>query len=200
MNNSTAYFVIILFLWSIPGTSQESSTESLLNRLVDAAIERTHHSVTYDGSYRAIDYPGGDVPDTIGVCTDLIIRSYRAVGIDLQVEIHEDMTASFTSYPDNWGLARPDPNIDHRRVLNLQTFFKRKGKVLPVTDDPDDYEAGDLVTWIIPGNLPHIGIVTGRGSSPGSRPLVVHNIGRGPKLADVLFDFPITGHYQYPRP
>jgi uncharacterized protein YijF (DUF1287 family) len=200
MNRSISYFIIVLFLWSFPTTAQETPTVSLFDRLAEAAIERTRHSVTYDGSYRAIDYPNGDVPDTIGVCTDLIIRSYRAVGIDLQVDVHEDMSVNFTSYPDNWGLTHPDPNIDHRRVANLQTFFKRNGRELPVTNDPGDYKSGDLVTWIIPGNLPHIGIVTGRESTPGGRPLVVHNIGRGPKLEDVLFDFPITGHYQYPKP
>ena len=178
--------------------AQAPSTDRFFDRLVDAAIERTRHSVTYDGTYRAIDYPGGDVPDDIGVCADVVIRAYRAVGIDLQVEVHEDMAANFSAYPDKWGLTRPDPNIDHRRVPNLETFFRRKGKVLPVTDDPDDYRPGDLVTWVLPGGLPHIGIVTDRRSLLGRRPLVVHNIGRGPKLEDRLFDFPITGHYRYP--
>ncbi len=108
------------------------------------------------------------------------------------------MTGNFQEYPDNWGLTRPDCNIDHRRVPNLQVFFRRKGKELPVTDDPDDYKSGDLVTWVIPGNLPHIGIVTDKKTFFGRRPLIVHNIGRGPKLEDMLFDYPITGHYRYP--
>jgi len=165
--------------------------------LVAAAIERTNHSVTYDGSYRAIAYPGGDVPDSIGVCTDLVIRAYRAIGIDLQRGVHEDMSAAFAEYPKTWGLSRPDANIDHRRVLNLRVFFRRHGKVLRVTADPSDYSAGDLVTWELPGNIPHIGIVTNKRSRDGKRPLVAHNIGRGPEVEDMLFDYPITGHYRY---
>lgn len=168
------------------------------SQLVAAAIERTTHRVTYDGSYRQIPYPNGDVPGHIGVCTDVVVRSYRALGIDLQRLVHEDMSAGFDEYPDHWGLTRPDPNIDHRRVPNLQTFFERNGDVLPTSQDPDDYRPGDLVTWMLPGNLPHIGIVIDRLSRDGIRPLVVHNIGSGPKIEDVLFQFSITGHYRYP--
>lgn len=169
--------------------------------LVLAALERTEHRVRYDGSYHSIAYPGGDVPDHIGVCTDVIVRAYRALGIDLQERVHRDMSADFGAYPKLWGLARPDPNIDHRRVPNLQTYFARKGSVLPVTSRADDYAAGDLVTWMLPGNLPHIGIVTSRLTSDASRPLVVHNIGLGPKLEDMLFAYPITGHYRHlPEP
>ncbi len=167
------------------------------SRLVQAAIERTAHAVTYDGSYRSIDYPGGDVPDHIGVCTDLVIRAYRRLGIDLQKDLHEDMRRRFQAYPRIWGLSRPDPNIDHRRVPNLQRFFERKGRVLKVSDDAGDYAAGDLVTWMLPGNLPHIGIVIDRRSDDGDRPLIVHNIGRGPEAEDALFRYPITGHYRY---
>lgn len=167
--------------------------------VVKAAMERTRHRVIYDGAYRAIDYPGGDVPDHIGVCTDVVVRTFRRVGIDLQKEVHEDMTAAFSAYPKHWGLARPDSNIDHRRVPNLQVFFKRHGQALPVSENAKDYLPGDLVTWVIPGNLPHIGIVVSKRSRNGQRPMVVHNIGRGPKLEDMLFDFPITGHYRYPK-
>jgi hypothetical protein len=166
-------------------------------RLSGAALERTAHRVTYDGSYRSIEYPNGDVPEGVGVCTDVVIRSYRQLGIDLQEDVHEEMAAHFDAYPKTWNLSRPDSNIDHRRVPNLQTFFSRRGIVLPVTRNPEDYVAGDLVTWMVPDDLPHIGIVVDRKSSDGSRPLVVHNIGRGPKLEDILFDFPITGHYRY---
>ena len=180
-----------------PALGQESS-DDLSAKLVEAAIERTSHQVTYDGSYRGIDYPGGDVPDHLGVCTDLVIRSYRAVGIDLQQAVHEDMTSEFSAYPQIWGLKKPDPNIDHRRVPNLQTFFGRKGLNLAVTRDPADYRPGNLVTWMLPGNLPHIGIVADRRSADGQRPLIVHNIGYGPKVEDILFEFPITGHYRYP--
>ncbi len=168
------------------------------DRLIAAAIERTGHSVVYDGAYLRLTYPGGDVPDNIGVCTDVVIRAYRAaLGIDLQEQVHEDMSRAFAEYPAIWGLQRPDANIDHRRVPNLETFFARHGETPPVSSNPDDYQPGDLVTWRIPGNLPHIGIVTDRRSADGRRPLIVHNIGRGPKLEDMLFDYRISGHFRY---
>lgn len=161
-----------------------------------AAVAQTGERVVYDGSYRRIAYPGGDVPAGIGVCTDLVIRAYRRVGLDLQERVHLDMRESFAAYPRTWGLRGPDPNIDHRRVPNLQVFLRRAGAGLSVSRRPEDYRAGDLVTWMLPGNLPHIGIVTDRGSDAG-RPLIAHNIGRGPELQDMLFGFPITGHYRY---
>jgi len=167
--------------------------------LCAAAIERTTHTVTYDGAYRTIPYPGGDVPDHLGVCTDVVVRAYRALGIDLQREVHEAMRADFRAFPQRWGLPGPDPSIDHRRVPNLQVFFARKGVVLPITAEPADYQPGDLVTWRL-GTLPHIGIVVDRRSADGRRFQVVHNIGRGPRLEDCLFDFPITGHYRYYGP
>ena len=170
------------------------------SRLVEAALERTRHSVWYDGSYVRIDYPGGDVPADTGVCTDVVIRAYRALGIDLQQQVHEDMRQHFDQYPSLriWGLKRPDTNIDHRRVPNLQAFFTRHGQSLPVSKRPESesYQPGDLVTWVVPGNRPHIGIVVDRKSAAGV-PLIVHNIGYGPKLEDMLFDYPITGHYRY---
>jgi uncharacterized protein len=169
---------------------------STMPQLVAAAVAQTHARVTYDGSYRRIAYPGGDVPDTIGVCTDVVIRAYRKVGVDLQVKVHEDMVRAFASYPKAWGMAGPDSNIDHRRVPNLQTFFRRAGAALAVSQDPRAYEPGDLVTWMLPGNLPHIGIVSDEKSARGT-PLVVHNIGRGPEVEDALFTYPITGHYRY---
>jgi uncharacterized protein YijF (DUF1287 family) len=179
------------------GALAQPPRDSFSSRLVAAAIERTTKSVTYDGSYRRLEYPGGDVPDDIGVCTDLIVRSYRAVGIDLQQLVHEDMKGAFTVYPQNWGLTRPDPNIDHRRVPNLQVFFSRHGTVLENSSDPADYHAGDIVTWALPGDLPHIGIVTHLRSSDGARPLVAHNLANGPELEDMLFGYRITGHYRY---
>ncbi|MEM7247139.1 MAG: DUF1287 domain-containing protein [Acidobacteriota bacterium] len=166
-------------------------------RLSDAALERTKHRVRYDGSYHRLAYPGGDVPANIGVCTDVVIRSYRSLGIDLQVEVHEEMRAHFGAFPKNWGLTRPDRNIDHRRVPNLRVFFTRQGEKLPVTRRGSDYLPGDLVTWTVGGRLPHVGIVVDRRSRDGERPLIVHNIGAGPKLEDVLFEYPITGHYRY---
>ncbi|MCJ8501572.1 DUF1287 domain-containing protein [Desulfatitalea alkaliphila] len=165
--------------------------------LIRAAVAQTKTRVTYDGSYRRIPYPGGDVPAHIGVCTDVIIRAYRAVGVDLQERVHLDMKAAFDAYPPNWGLSRPDPNIDHRRVPNLQTYFRRRGAQLAVSDIAEDYQPGDMVTWRLPGNLPHIGLVTDQPSPDGRRRLIVHNIGRGPELEDVLFAYPITGHYRY---
>lgn len=174
----------------------QSLTDSQAQRLVAAAIAQTNSTVSYDGSYRRIDYPGGDVPANIGVCTDVIVRAYRQIGIDLQLMVHEDMRLAFGSYPQLWGLDAPDPNIDHRRVPNLQTLFRRAGAELPISKDGNAYRAGDLVTWRLPGNLPHIGIVTDQRSREGV-PMVVHNIGRGPKVEDVLFTYPITGHYRY---
>lgn len=173
--------------------------QTLAARLVEAAIDRTNHNVRYDGRYVVIDYPNGDVPADIGVCTDVIIRAYRKLGIDLQQRVHEDIRMSFDAYPSRriWGLTSADRNIDHRRVPNLQTFFSRHGTVLPVTRQADSYRPGDLVTWMLPGNLPHIGIVTDRINPESGNPLIVHNIGAGPKLEDMLFSYPITGHYRY---
>jgi len=176
-----------------------SLADSFGQDLVAAAMERTEHRVTYNGAYYRIDYPNGDVPAEIGVCTDVIIRSYRAIGTDLQQLVHEDMAADFDVYPSRriWGLSSTDRNIDHRRVPNLQTFFTRHGESLPVSDNPSDYAPGDLVTWMLPGNLPHIGIVTDTLSLGTGNPEIVHNIGAGPRLEDMLFDYRITGHYRY---
>ncbi len=176
-----------------------ANASSFTDQLVAAALERTHHQVRYDGSYRRIAYPMGDVPDNVGVCTDVVIRAYRAVGVDLQQLVHEDMRSAFQSYPRIWGLSRPDPNIDHRRVPNLRRFFERRGEVLRISSRSGDYRAGDLVTWMLPGNRPHIGIVTDRKARRSGRPLIVHNIGLGPKLEDMLFAYPITGHYRFDR-
>jgi uncharacterized protein YijF (DUF1287 family) len=137
------------------------------------------------------------VPPHIGVCTDVVIRAYRAVGVDLQQRVHEDMLRAFSSYPRTWGLSRPDSNIDHRRVPNLQNYFRRRGAARAVASDPASYRPGDLVTWMLPGNLPHIGIVVDGRSDDGARPLVAHNIGEGPQVEDMLFRFPVTGHYRY---
>jgi uncharacterized protein YijF (DUF1287 family) len=139
----------------------------------------------------------GDVPASIGVCTDVLVRAFRAVGVDLQQRVHEDMRRAFAAYPKAWGLSRPDPNIDHRRVPNLQTYFARRGVARPRSTDPASFAPGDVVTWMLPGNLPHTGLVIDRRSADGRRPLIVHNIGRGPQVEDMLFAFPITGHYRY---
>ncbi|WP_300545721.1 DUF1287 domain-containing protein [uncultured Pseudoalteromonas sp.] len=168
-------------------------------KIVEAAKERTEHFVVYNGSYRKIDYPNGDVPKNIGVCTDVVIRTYRALGIDLQALVHEDMRDNFSLYPSKriWGLTKPDTNIDHRRVPNLQVFFERHGESQVTSNTAADYQAGDIVTWILPNNRPHIGIVTDELSKDKLRPLIVHNIGWGPKMEDLLFTYKITGHYRY---
>ena len=167
-------------------------------KLVAAGLGQIGQTTSYDGSYAAIGYPGGDVPLETGVCTDVIIRAYRgAFGFDLQKAVHEDMRLSFASYPRLWGLKRPDRNIDHRRVPNLKTFMRRKGAEHAVTDVPAHYRPGDLVTMLLPGNLPHIAIVTGHASADGKRPLIVHNIGAGARLDDLLFAFRLDGHYRF---
>jgi uncharacterized protein YijF (DUF1287 family) len=176
-----------------------SSRQDFTRRLVAAAVERTHHSVRYVSAYVRIPYPGGDVPSDTGVCTDEIIRSYRAVGVDLQREVHEDMVQNFAAYPNKhrWLLMHPDSNIDHRRVPNLMVFFQRKGESLPITNLAGDYSPGDLITWDLGGGVPHIGIVVDQKSRGSERYQIVHNIGDGPKMEDVLFNWKITGHYRY---
>lgn len=181
--------------------ARPSSGSPFLDKLVEAAIERTSHEVRYDASYFKIDYPNGDVPAEVGVCTDEVIRSYRAVGVDLQREVHEDMARDFDAYPHKWGLKQPDTNIDHRRVPNLMVFFERQGASLPVTEDAHDYKPGDIVTWDLNSQMTHIGIVVNVPSETDeNRMQIVHNIGAGPKLEDVLFNWKITGHYRYTGP
>jgi len=181
--------------FSICTAAPEVST--FADKLSASAKERTQHMVIYNGDYRKISYPNGDVPKMYGVCSDLIIRSYRKIGIDLQKNVHQDMLSAFEKYPKFWGLTKPDSNIDHRRVPNLQTYFTRHGISLKVSNNPKSYQTGDIVTWMISGKLPHIGIVVDSRSSDGKRPMIVHNIGWGPKMDDMLFDYPITGHYRY---
>ncbi|WP_262030318.1 DUF1287 domain-containing protein [Microvirga sp. Mcv34] len=182
-------------------TAPYSRAETIENpslRLVNAARAQVGVTLTYNPAYVRLSYPGGDVSSEQGVCTDVIVRAYRrALNIDLQKLVHEDMKTSFASYPRQWGLQRPDPNIDHRRVPNLQMLLRRKGASLAVTSDPADYRPGDLVTQMLPGNLPHIAIISDRRSADGTRPLVIHNIGRGAREEDGLFAFPITGHYRF---
>jgi len=170
-----------------------------LKKLVASAVERSQHVVHYDPAYVRIPYPGGDVPADTGVCTDEVIRVYRAVGIDLQREVHEDMEQNFSAYPRKWRWlsGHPDTNIDHRRVPNLMVFFNRKGETLAITQQAEDYAPGDLVTWDLGGNVPHIGIVVDQKSRASGRYMIVHNIGQGPKIEDVLFSLRITGHYRY---
>jgi len=169
------------------------------DRLSDAALELTKQFVDYDPSYFTIAYPNGDIPIDKGVCTDVIIRAYRKLGIDLQKEVHEDVKSNFSKYPKIWGLSRPDRNIDHRRVPNLMVFFARHGTVRPITNIANDYLPGDIVCWNLGGAVTHIGLVVNRKSADGKRYLIVHNIGGGQVLADCLFEFKIIGHYQYQK-
>lgn len=187
-------FLIILFcFFNVKAQSQ------FAQKLSDAALSLTRDKVTYDPAYYSIKYPNGDVAANKGVCTDVVIRAYRKLGIDLQKEVHEDMKKNFSKYPKKFGLKRPDTNIDHRRVPNLMVFFSRFGKSKSTETNAALYLPGDIVTWLLPGNLTHIGIVVNRKSADGKRYLIVHNIGGGQVIEDCLFKFTITGHYQYPK-
>jgi len=208
--------LIVVFLGSGALDKAQAQVRPFSERLIEAGMERIGKTLVYDPAYKQLSYPGGDVPADRGVCTDVVIRAYRALGIDLQKLVHEDMRRAFHSYPKRWGLSRPDKNIDHRRVPNLRRFFVRHGKVLRVSLNATDYKPGDIVTWDITrpvsetrshdggrqsrlrfGRKPHIGIVTDRRSPDGKRPMIVHNIGAGAKLNDILFAFKVTGHYRF---
>lgn len=186
---------ILLFILLKVNTlfAQNITAEQLSN----AALELTKQKVEYYTGYIRITYPNGDVPPNKGVCTDVIIRAYRKLGIDLQKEVHEDMAKNFHLYPKNWGLKKPDTNIDHRRVPNLMVYFKRFGKVKSITQNPNDYKPGDIVCWNLGGGITHIGMVVNKKSADGLRYLIVHNIGVGQVLEDCLFSFKIIGHYTY---
>ncbi len=163
--------------------------------LIKAARGQIGVTVIYDPAYVSIPFPDGDVPIDRGVCTDVVVRAYRALGVDLQLLVNRDMRKAFSAYPRAWGLKRPDTNIDHRRVLNLSVFFKRHGKSLPITEIASDYKPGDIVAWTLPNGRPHIGLVTDK--REGDTPLIVHNIGWGAREENVLFTFTIIGHFRY---
>ncbi|SBV97471.1 conserved exported hypothetical protein [uncultured Dysgonomonas sp.] len=186
--------ILFTFIISVGISAQESD---FYKRLSNAAIELTKDKVVYDPGYYTIPYPNGDVPADKGVCTDVIIRAYRKLGIDLQKKIHEDMKVNFSKYPKKWGMKSTDKNIDHRRVPNQATFFSRFGSVKKISDKAEDYIVGDIVTWDLGGGITHIGIVTDRMSADKKRPLIVHNIGQGQVLQDCLFSYKVTGHYTY---
>ncbi|HTL97750.1 MAG TPA: DUF1287 domain-containing protein [Holophagaceae bacterium] len=164
--------------------------------LIRAARTQIGVTLHYDSRYQRIPYPGGDVPLDRGVCTDVVIRAYRVLGVDLQALVHEDMLRAWSEYPKDWGMKGPDSNIDHRRVPNLATFFRRHGQTLATGADPRLYRPGDIVTWRLSSGVPHIGIVSDQRSAAGT-PLMIHNIGYGTEQDDVLFDFTITGHFRY---
>ncbi len=190
----------ILFYILTSSANDCYSQDSFFQALADSALTLTRERVAYDPAYFAISYPGGDVPEGKGVCTDVLIRAYRKMGIDLQKEVHEDMLANFSEYPQNWGLSSTDKNIDHRRVPNLMIFFKRHGTEKTINREASNYLPGDIVCWDLGGGITHIGIVVDQKSEDGKRNLIVHNIGSGQVLADFLFEFSIIGHYSYPKP
>lgn len=168
-----------------------------LKQLLDGAIAQAGVTTSYDPSYVKLDYPGGDVPASTGVCSDVVVRAFRKAGIDLQKEIHEDMKAARNDYPTKWGAIGTDPNIDHRRVLNLMAYLRRHGKSLPVSYSAEDYQPGDIVAWDLTSGMDHIGIVTNMVSGSDDHYLIVHNIGSGTRVEDVLFEWNIKGHYRF---
>lgn len=168
-----------------------------VRRVVEDALEQSTYTLYYDPSYVKLEYPGGDVPRERGACTDVIIRAFRKVEVDLQKEIHEDMARSFSAYPQKWGLARPDRNIDHRRVPNMMTYFARQRKALAISADAKDYLPGDVVAWDLGNGTTHIGVVTNIISADTSGFLLAHNIGAGVKIEEVLFTWRIIGHYRF---
>lgn len=187
----------VLILISLFTFGVANCQTNFYQRLADSTLTLIKQKVTYDPAYRVIEFPNGDVASDKGVCTDVVIRAYRKLGIDLQKLVHEDMKANFNEYPKNWGLKSTDRNIDHRRVPNLMTFFSRHGIVKKITYNPNDYEPGDIVCWDLGKGITHIGIVSKIKSLDKKRYLIVHNIGEGQVLEDCLFEFKIIGHYQY---
>lgn len=187
------FIYIIIFTLSAFVASSANATDPI--RLINDARKQINVTTGYDPHYRKIDFPMGDVPLHTGVCTDVVIRAYRGQQVDLQQLVHLDMKKAWKHYPKLWGLKTTDRNIDHRRVPNLETFFKRQGTVLPITDI-STFHAGDIVTWRLPGNLPHIGIVSDKTNAEGI-PLIIHNIGRGTQEEDILFKYKIIGHFRY---
>lgn len=172
------------------------SNNPRIRKAVDSAIEQTQLTFEYDPSYAKLDYPGGDVPIVRGVCADVIVRAFRSAGVDLQKDVHEDMARNFGQYPDKWGARKPDSNIDHRRVPNLMTFFKRSERSVPISKESSDYLPGDVVAWELDNHLLHIGLVTDAVAERTQTYQIVHNIGSGAKLEDVMFNWKIIGHYR----
>ncbi len=201
------FFYVILFSTFIscnidhnklaPAYSDSFKKHNFFYKLSASAISLTHHKVIYDPSYFSIGYPNGDIPSDRGVCSDVVIRSYRKLGVDLQKEVHEDMRKHFQEYPKTWGLKLPDRNIDHRRVPNLMKYFERKNAALPISINANDYKFGEIVCWDLGNGLRHIGLVIDKKSTDGKRNLIVHNIGGGQVIADFLFRFKIMGHYRF---
>jgi uncharacterized protein YijF (DUF1287 family) len=215
--NRTSVIVLVLALLSASACQQQIATSKplkppeqqietralpansspTLKLIIDGTVDQVGKTTSYDPSYQKLDYPNGDVPLETGVCSDVIVRAFRKGGIDLQKDVHEDMKGNFSAYPTRWGLKGTDANIDHRRVPNLQTYFTRKGKSLATSTSSEDFLPGDVVTWDLGGGVDHVGVVVNVWSKPTQRYLIVHNIGAGTLMEDVLFAWKITGHYRY---
>lgn len=187
-----AVLVWLCLCLALPAWAQSIQSEPLIS----AARQQIGVTLSYDPVYRQLAYPGGDVPLATGVCTDVLIRALRVQGLDLQQAVHEDMRGHFAAYPQNWGLKRPDRNIDHRRVPNLMTWLRRQGLAQPISRQAADYQPGDIVTWDLGRGLTHIGIVSDRRTAQDV-PLILHNIGRGTQEEDILFAFTVIGHYRF---
>jgi uncharacterized protein YijF (DUF1287 family) len=197
MLQRTCWILIFLFVAGV-ASAQDATIAHDAAAVVASARAQVGITRTYDAAYARIPYPMGDVPMERGVCADVLVRAFRADGIDLQRLVHEDMRTYFSAYPRFWGLRGPDSNIDHRRVQNLETFFRRRGYALPISTTARDYHAGDIVSWRLPNGLAHIGLVSDRQAPDGSgRPLVVHNIGAGTQEEDVLFAWTLVGHFRW---
>jgi uncharacterized protein len=197
------YFLLIGLAFFTCGQNQKEiqtigNPKTFEEKLSNAAISIIDENIVYTPDYVSIKYPNGDVPAKTGVCSDVVIRAYRKLDIDLQKEVHEDMVKNFSKYPTKWGLKSCDTNIDHRRVPNLEVFFERKGTKLEVSNNPDDYKTGEIVTWMIGEKLPHIGIITHK-KAPNGNPMIVHNVGGGQVLEDCLFNYKIVGHFKYEK-
>jgi uncharacterized protein YijF (DUF1287 family) len=186
---------VLLIVLASAGLVLQGPASSRIARVLEGAYQQVGITTIYDSGYRRIAFPGGDVPIERGVCSDVLVRAYRHAGLDLQLLVNRDMSANFQTYPRLWGLSKPDSNIDHRRVPNLAAFFRRHGQSLPVSARVSDYHAGDIVMWRLASGVPHIGLVADR--LQNGRPLVIHNIGAGAQVEDVLVSFVITGHYRY---
>lgn len=185
--------VVVLSLMASVSFAEAPGVDPL--KLADSARQQIGVTRSYDSTYRSLSYPKGDVPRETGVCSDVIVRALRDQGLDLQKEVHEDMCENFAQYPKKWGLKKPDPNIDHRRVSNLMTYFARKGYEFTISGKSDDYQPGDIVAWDLGHGVTHIGIVSNR-VSPKKAPLILHNIGDGVQEEDILFRYRMIGSYR----
>jgi uncharacterized protein len=194
----SAMGVLCLFATTAPAATVPANTQ--IAQIVRAASEQTLYTRFYDPAYVKLAYPGGGPPLDRGVCSDVIVRAFRLAGVDLQKEVHEDMARNFAAYPNRWHATGPDPNIDHRRVPNLMTYFTRKGASLPIRPDATDYAPGDVVAWDLGGGLLHVGLVSDERALDSGRYEIVHNIGAGARREDVLFSWRVIGHYRYFKP